>query len=99
MQELSKVSDDVLMSKIYMIRGQKVMFDRDLAELYNVEKRALNQSVKRNLDRFPPDFMFQITEKEYNTNLKSQIVISSWEALVICLMLLLNKELPCCQVY
>jgi hypothetical protein len=76
-QEL-KITDEILRSKIYMIRGQKVMLDKDLAELYNVEKRALNQSVKRNLNRFPLDFMFQVTEKEFNTNLKSQIVISSW---------------------
>jgi hypothetical protein len=76
-QELH-ITDEILISKIYIIRGQKVMLDKDLAELYNVEKRALNQSVKRNLNRFPPDFMFQVTEKEYNTNLKSQFVISSW---------------------
>ncbi|MDB5256313.1 MAG: DNA-binding protein [Chitinophagaceae bacterium] len=76
-QEL-QITDEILISKIYIIRGQKVMLDKDLAELYNVEKRALNQSVKRNLNRFPQDFMFQVTEKEFNTNLKSQIVISSW---------------------
>lgn len=76
-QEL-QVADEILISKIYIIRGQKVMLDKDLAELYNVEKRALNQSVKRNLNRFPQDFMFQVTEKEFNTNLKSQFVISSW---------------------
>ena len=76
-QEL-QISDEVLVSKIYIIRGQKVMLDKDLAELYNVENRALNQSVKRNLNRFPLDFMFQLTEKEINTILRSQIVISSW---------------------
>ena len=65
------------MSKIYIIRGQKVMLDKDLSELYNVETKALNQSVKRNLGRFPSDFMFQLTEKELN-NLRSQIVTSSW---------------------
>ena len=51
-------------SKIYLIRGQKVMIDRDLAELYGVETGALNRAVKRNADRFPEDFMFQITEGE-----------------------------------
>ena len=75
MQELPKVSDEVLMNKIYLIRGQKVMLDRDLAELYNVETKALNQSVKRNWNRFPVDFMFQLTSEEYQA-LKSQIVTS-----------------------
>jgi len=65
-------------SKIYIIRGKQVMIDRDLAELYQVENRALNQAVKRNSDRFPDDFMFQLTKEEYE-NLISQIVISSSE--------------------
>ena len=64
---------------IYEIRGFKVMIDSDLAELYGIEVRKLNQAVKRNLERFPEDFMFQITKEELeNLNLKSQIVISSW---------------------
>ena len=67
----------IIQSKIYEIRGQKVMLDRDLAELYEVEVRVLNQSVKRNMKRFPLDFMFQLNEEEWN-NLKSQFVISSW---------------------
>ena len=67
----------VIQSKIYEIRGQKVMLDRTLAEMYGVEVRALNQAVKRNIDRFPSDFMFQLNEKEWS-NLKSQFVISSW---------------------
>ena len=58
-------------SKIYEIRGQRVMLDRDLAELYGVETRVLNQSVKRNANRFPEDFMFQLTKEEC---LRSQIV-------------------------
>jgi len=60
---------------IYEIRGQKVMLDRDLAELYGVELRALNQAVKRNPERFPGDFMFQLTENEWN-NLRSHFVIA-----------------------
>ncbi|GHV26678.1 DNA-binding protein [Bacteroidia bacterium] len=64
-------------NKIFEIRGRKVMLDFDLAELYQVEKRALNQSVKRNKKRFPPDFMFQLTIEEWEI-LKSQFVISSW---------------------
>jgi hypothetical protein len=63
--------------KIYLIRGQKVMLDRDLAELYCVETRALKQAVKRNISRFPVDFMFELSHMEFN-NLRSQIVTSSW---------------------
>ena len=61
---------------IYKIRGLKVMLDRDLAELYGVELRSLNQAAKRNIGRFPPDFMFQLTNEEWK-NLRSQIVIFS----------------------
>ena len=68
---------DQIQSKIYEIRGQRVMLDRDLAELYQVTTGALNQAVKRNSKRFPIDFMFQLTNQEF-ANLKSQIVISSW---------------------
>jgi len=62
---------------IYEIRGQKVMLDSDLAVLYQVETKVINQAVKRNTDRFPHEFMFQLTQAEYG-NLKSQIVTSSW---------------------
>jgi hypothetical protein len=62
-------------SKIYLIRGHKVMLDSDLALLYGVETKALNQSVRRNIERFPDDFMFQLTEVEWDS-LKSQIVTS-----------------------
>ena len=54
----------IIQSKIYEIRGQQVMFDFDLAALYQVETRILNQSVKRNIKRFPEDFMFELTEKQ-----------------------------------
>lgn len=64
-------------SKIYLIRGQKVMLDWDLAELYAVETRTLKQAVKRNISRFPKDFMFELSQDEFD-NLRSQIVISSW---------------------
>ena len=72
------VSEENILEKIYLIRGQKVMLDRDLAEMYGVEVRVLNQAVKRNSTRFPEDFMFPINRDEFQ-NLKSQIVISSWE--------------------
>jgi hypothetical protein len=61
---------------IYEIRGQRVMLDRDLAAMYGVETRRLNEQVKRNIERFPEDFMFQLTKGEFNI-LKSQIVISN----------------------
>jgi len=71
---------------IYEVRGYQVMLDADLAEIYQVETKRLNEAVKRNKDRFPPEFMFQLTEKEYEClrsqfatlNLKSQIATSSW---------------------
>ncbi len=62
---------------IYLIRGQKVMPDRDLAALYGVETKRINEQVKRNKDRFPEDFMFQLTKEEF-MNLKSQIATSRW---------------------
>lgn len=64
-------------NKIYFIRSHKVMFDADLAQMYGVETRTLNQAVNRNLHRFPEDFMFQLKKREYQ-NLISQIVTSSW---------------------
>jgi hypothetical protein len=67
----------IIQSKIYEIRGRKVMLDFDLAEMYQVETRVLNQSVKRNIKRFPDDFMFQLSTNEFD-NLKSQFVISRW---------------------
>jgi phage regulator Rha-like protein len=63
-----------IQNMIYEIRGQKVMLDSDLAALYGVELRSLNQAVKRNIKRFPLDFMFQLTDEEWK-NLRSQIVI------------------------
>jgi hypothetical protein len=71
------IRDEIVMNKIYFIRGHKVMLDSDLSELYEVETRVLNQAVNRNEYRFPEDFMFQLNEKEWE-NLKSQIVMSSW---------------------
>ena len=62
-------------NKIYLIRGQKVMLDRDLADLYGVETRSLKQAVKRNIERFPEDFMFQLNKDEL-ANWRSQFVIS-----------------------
>ena len=70
------ISVETVTGKIYLIRGQKVLLDSDLAELYGVETRVLNQAVKRNLNRFPQDFMFQLNEEEFAGwgSLRSQIV-------------------------
>ena len=67
-------------TRIFLLRRQKVMLSTDLAELYGVEPRALVQAVKRNIERFPGDFMFQLSAPEFE-NLKSQFVISSWGGL------------------
>jgi hypothetical protein len=70
--------EEKIINKIYLIRGKKVMIDRDLAELYGVETRVLNQAVRRNEKRFPEDFMFNLTSSELE-GWKSQIVISNSE--------------------
>ena len=69
------IPNDIIMNQIYYIRGQKVMIDRDLALLYGVETKVFNQAVGRNLQRFPEDFRFQVTEEEFES-LRSQIVTS-----------------------
>jgi hypothetical protein len=88
----------ILQAKIHEVRGQKVILDFDLALLYKVETRVLNQAVKRNLQRFPLDFMFQLTENEYES-LRSQIVILKEKDVEgtknIYHLHLLNKELQC----
>lgn len=71
------LKEEDVISRIYFIRGHKVMFDDDLAELYGVETRRLNEQVKRNVDRFPEDFMFQLTPEEWE-NLMSRFATSSW---------------------
>jgi hypothetical protein len=71
------VSQSEIISKIYEVRGEKVMLDRDLAELYGVETKYLKRQVRRNIDRFPEDFMFDLTKEEYEI-LRSQIGTSSW---------------------
>jgi hypothetical protein len=71
------IPDEVVMNKIYVIRSQKVMLDKDLAELYNVETKQLKRAVRRNADRFPDDFMFELSKEEFD-NLRSQIGTSSW---------------------
>jgi len=64
MSNINLISIERIEKTIYLIRGEKVMLDRDLAQLYEVQTKALNQAVRRNSDRFPADFMFQLSEKE-----------------------------------
>jgi len=73
-KNLQKFPDDLIESKIFLIRKKKVMFDKDLASLYGVETKVLNQAVKRNLERFPDDFMFQLSGTETDIFSRSQIV-------------------------
>ena len=71
------IPNEVISSKIYLIRDKKVMLDRDLAKLYEVETKYLKRQVKRNIDRFPEDFMFELTDVEFKI-LRSQFGTSSW---------------------
>lgn len=90
----------VIQNKIYEVRGQKVMLDFDLAELYGSETKRLKEAVRRNLKRFPNDFMFELTKKEFES-LRSQIASSNPKEVVhdICLSLLLSKALLCFHLY
>ena len=78
MTEIELVATEQITEKIYLIRGAKVMLDRDLAALYRVETKSLKQSVRRNIDRFPDDFMFELSKDEF-ADLKSQISNSDSE--------------------
>jgi phage regulator Rha-like protein len=71
------IPDEIIMGKIYLIRGKKVLLDKDLAELYGVDTKQLKRAVRRNLTRFPEDFMFELNTNEFN-DLRSQFGTSSW---------------------
>ncbi len=71
------IPNEIITSKIYLIRNQKVILDSDLSELYQVETKQLKRQVKRNIERFPEDFMFELTKEEFE-NLRSQFGTSSW---------------------
>ncbi len=95
MKELSVLTTtDFIATKILFLRGEKVLLDADLALLYGVETRVLKQAVRRNIDRFPDDFMFQLTPDEF-TNLRSQFVTSSWVVSAILPSLSPSKAWPC----
>ncbi|HTN07147.1 ORF6N domain-containing protein [Agriterribacter sp.] len=78
--QLPEVTTNEIVEKIYVVRGLKVMLDRDLAEMYGVETKRLKEAVRRNISRFPDDFMFELSELELN-NLRSQFATSSWGGL------------------
>ncbi len=80
MNKLSTVPNEIIMNKIYFIRDQKVMLDRDIARLYGVETKVLKQSVKRNISRFPDDFMFEMNKAELE-NWRSQFVTSKSDSM------------------
>lgn len=75
MSEITK-TDELIMSKIYLIRGQKVILDRDIAELYRTETKRVNEQVSRNPERFPENFMFQLTQEE-TQNLRSHFATTN----------------------
>ena len=81
--ELVRTDQALIQGKIATIRGVQVMLDRDVAELYGVPTKVLNQTVKRNMGRFPDRFMFQVTKEELE-NLRSQFVTSSWGGMRYC---------------
>lgn|SRR5690606_34969783 len=77
MSEEITIPDEIITNKIYLIRSHKVMIDKDLAELYQVETKQLKRQVRRNIERFPEDFMFELTKQEFD-NLRSQFGTSNW---------------------
>jgi len=77
MSKVLQITEHLIESKIYLIRGLKVMLDVDLAEMYGVETKRLKEQVRRNIDRFPEDFMFELTKEEAETLLKSEIATPS----------------------
>ncbi len=85
---LSKSDDGIILDKIFVIRGQKVMLDRDLADMYGVETKVLKQAVRRNISRFPPDFMF-VMNKDELANWRSQFVTSNLDKMGL-------RHLPFC---
>ena len=88
--------DEIISNKIYLIRGTKVMLDKDLAELYGVLTGNLNKAVKRNIKRFPEDFMFQLSKEEFD-NLIFQFGTSSWGGTRNLPYALLKMGLQCFQ--
>ena len=87
------INEDVIQNKIYNIRGVQVMLDRDLAEVYRVETKRINEAVKRNVDKFPDDLMFELNAEEYDV-LRSQIAtLNTYQK---CLQ---NRVFICLQLF
>jgi len=89
---------EIINNKIYIIRNQKVMLDFDLAFLYQIETKVLKQAVRRNVERFPDDFMFELTKEEFD-NLRSQFVTSSYGGTRYMPFAFQSKALPCYLLY
>ena len=87
----SLLSEETIANKIYFIRNQKVMLDRDLAILYGIETKVLNQAVKRNMSRFPEDFMFALTKSEFE-NWRSQFATSNSDKMGLRYLLWLSPN-------
>ena len=92
------IPDETIISKIYLFRGQKVMLDSDLAELYGVETKQLKRQVRRNISRFPEDFMFELTPEELG-HLRSQIGTSTRAVCGMLPWFSQNRGLPGCHGY
>ena len=103
---IESINNNDIKSKIFTIRSKQIMFDKDLAELYGVSTKRVNEAVRRNKDRFPNGFMFQLTSNEF-ANLRSQFATSSWggnqakrmkkmsrRPLLLCVTLNLFQDLP-----
>jgi hypothetical protein len=99
MSKILSITETAIESKIYLIRGQKVMMDSDLAEMYGVETKVLKQAVKRNMDKFPEDFMFELTAKEAEDFSRSHFVANEVNIRIMRVyskmkeLLMLNKDI------
>jgi len=89
------IPDEIVMNKILMLRGKRVMIDKDIAELYGVTTKRLNEQVKRNKERFPEDFMFNLSQKEKDEVVANCDHLKTLKFLQICLLLLRNMEQLC----
>ncbi|WP_316815075.1 ORF6N domain-containing protein [Pedobacter nyackensis] len=98
-KDIITIPDEVVMNQIYYIREQKVMLDSDLAALYEVDTKQLKRQVKRNIDRFPDDFMFELTPEEYKFSRSQNGTLKQGGNIKYAPMVLLNKVFLCFQVF
>ena len=97
-EDKATVPVELIQEKIVIVRGERVMLDYDLAELYGVETGQLKRAVRRNKERFPPDFMFELKKAEFE-NLRCHFGISSWGGTRYMPMAFTEKVLPCSPLY